>query len=473
VEDAPFTEDLDLNSVITHEDLAGLLRTVHVRADKPSLRSIELKTRHDRTRLSKTVLSEMLRGTRLPRKAVMVAFLRACGVREDGIELWQRAWERIAEYESGTTNVRLVEKAQSPHGRSVHSRGHAQDAAAKQVHNSSREQPSPVPVEPAAIEQLRTQINRLNADNNRLRLQLADIGRGEARQEPTSASTVNVRAVDSPLVCRRELGTALRRLRGENGLTVEQVAEQLVWSVRKIRDMEANFRVGRPRDVRDLCEFYGLLDEAERDRLITLAREGRQKDWWQFYALEYSTYVGLEAEALSISSFHLSVIHGLLQTADYARAGHESAVPRLAPDQIEKQIEAKLIRQHILTREDPAHLTAILDEAALYRKVGGRQVMAKQLTNILAMSALPNVVVQVLPYELGAHPALESNFTVLELPSPDPGVVYVEGLIGSIYLERAEDLKRYRDVFEALRSMALGPEETVRHIARLRNSYEG
>jgi hypothetical protein len=95
------------------------------------------------------------------------------------------------------------------------------------------------------------------------------------------------------------------------------------------------------------------------------------------------------------------------------------------------------------------------------------------LTNILAMSALPNVVVQVLPYELGAHPALESNFTVLELPSPDPGVVYVEGLIGSIYLERAEDLKRYRDVFEALRSMALGPEETVRHIARLRNSYEG
>ena len=239
----------------------------------------------------------------------------------------------------------------------------------------------------------------------------------------------------------------------------------------KVRRIEASFRAGTLRDVRDLCDLYGVTSKAERDRMMKLAEEGKQRGWWQSYELAYATYVGLEAEAVTISGFQSSVVHGLLQTSDYARAGHEGAMPRLRPDQIEMQIEAKLTRQRILTQDNPPRLTAILDEAALHRMVGGRQVMAAQLAKILEMSELPNVVVQVLSYELGAHPAVESNFIILELPNPDPGVVFVEGLIGSVYLERAEDLKRYRKIFNQLHSIALTPKETADFVANLCHSY--
>jgi hypothetical protein len=205
---------------------------------------------------------------------------------------------------------------------------------------------------------------------------------------------------------------------------------------------------------------------------MTLAREGKQQAWWQSYDLAYATYAGLEAEAVVISGFQSSVVHGLLQTADYARAGHEGAMPRLSPDQIEMQIEAKLTRQRILTQNDPPRFTAVLDEAALHRMVGGRQVMAAQLAKILEMSALPNIMVQVLPYDRGAHPAVESNFTILELPSPTPGVVFVEGLIGSTYLERADDLKRYHEIFYQLQSIALNPKDTADLIANLLRLYK-
>jgi transcriptional regulator with XRE-family HTH domain len=277
--------------------------------------------------------------------------------------------------------------------------------------------------------------------------------------------------VRSPTVRRRELGALLRALRNEKRLTVEQVAERLLCSPSKVSRMETGHGAATPRDIRDLCDLYGVTDDAERDRLMTLAREGKQQAWWQSYDLAYATYAGLEAEAVVISGFQSSVVQGLLQTADYARAGHEGAMPRLSPDQIEMQIEAKLTRQRILTQRDPPRFTAVLDEAALHRMVGGRRVMAAQLARILEMSALPNIMVQVLPYERGAHPAVESNFTILELPSPTPGVVFVEGLIGSTYLERADDLKRYHEIFAQLQSIALNPQDTADLIANLLPAY--
>jgi hypothetical protein len=166
------------------------------------------------------------------------------------------------------------------------------------------------------------------------------------------------------------------------------------------------------------------------------------------------------------------VVHGLLHTADYARAQHENSMPRLDARRIDQQIEAKLTRQRILTRADPPSFAVVLDEAALHRLVGGRQVMAAQLAKILDMSALPNVTVQILPFERGAHPALESNFTILQLPDAAPGVVFVEGMIGSTYLDRPNDLKRYHDVFNELQSIALNPKDTGDLIARLLRIYK-
>ena len=279
--------------------------------------------------------------------------------------------------------------------------------------------------------------------------------------------------VHSPTLRRRELGALLRALRNQKGLTVEQVAESLLCSPSKVSRMETGQGGATARDVRDLCNLYDVTDEAERDRMMTLARQGKGPARWQRYELAYATYAELEEEALAVSAFQSSVVHGLLHTADYARANHESSMPRLDPGQINLQIEAKLARQRILTQADPPSFAVVLDEAALHRLVGGRQVMAAQLTKVLDMSVLPNVTVQVLPFELGAHPALESNFTILQLPDTAPGVVFVEGMIGSTYLDRPGDLKRYRDVFSELQSMALNPKDTSDLIAGLLGVYRG
>ncbi len=285
--------------------------------------------------------------------------------------------------------------------------------------------------------------------------------------------TTFVPEVRSPTVRRRELGALLRKLRTEAGLTVEQAAEQLMFSMSKLSRMETGHGVATARDIRDLCTLYGITGQAERDHMMKLAAEGRRQAWWQSYELGYATYVGLEAEAVTISAFQSSVVHGLLHTADYARAGHEGAMPRLSPDQIELQIEAKLTRQRILTRNDPPRFSVVLDEAALHRAVGGRQVMAAQLARILEVAALPNVSVQVLPYDVGAHPAVESNFTILELPDPTPGVVFVEGLVGSIYLDRDDDLIRYQTIFDKLQSIALNPQGSRELIDKFLRDYEG
>jgi transcriptional regulator with XRE-family HTH domain len=467
VDDAPSTKDLDLASVTTQSELAKFLRTVHLRADKPSFRSLEARTRHDSTPLSKTVLSEMLRGVRFPKKAVMVSFLRTCGVPDDQMAQWSRAWERIAELTQVSTPPAVsAGQASAAPSFSRLRQDLPDDASAENVSAG----PLADIVGPQ-IETLRDQIDKLDADNRRLRLQLAALDRQRAGQEPRIVEPVNPRTAHNPIARRRELGALLHMLRVQKDLGVKEVAKYLKCSENKVRRMEANFRAGTPMDVGYLCDLYGVTDRAERDRMIILAVEGKQQAWWQSYGLSYGTYVGLEADALAISAFQSSVVHGLLHTADYARANHENSMPRFSSERIEMQIEVKLIRQGILVRDSPPRLAVVLDEAALHRMVGGRKVMAAQLAKILEMSGLPNVVVQVLPFELGAHPALESNFTILQLPDPTPGVVFVEGLIGSTYLDRPEDLKRYHDIFRKLQSIALSPEETADWIADLSHSY--
>jgi transcriptional regulator with XRE-family HTH domain len=278
--------------------------------------------------------------------------------------------------------------------------------------------------------------------------------------------------VRSPTVRRRELGALLRALRSESGLTVEQVAERLLCSPSKVSRMETGHGAATPRDIRDLCDLYGVTEEGERERMMRLAHESKQQGWWHSHDLDFGTYVGLEEDATATKCYQSTIVPGVLQTADYARAVHEVVLPRLLPDRIEELVEVRMIRQRRLTQDDPPRFTAVLDEAALHRMVGGRRVMAAQLDKILEMSALPNIALQILSYELGAHPAMESNFIIIELPPPTPGVVFVEGLIGSLYLERSDDLDRYHTIFEQLQAIALNPKDTIDLIAGLARSYK-
>jgi hypothetical protein len=231
--------------------------------------------------------------------------------------------------------------------------------------------------------------------------------------------------------------------------------------------METGHRGATLRDVRDLCEFYGVIDRAERDRLMMLAREGKRQGWWQSYDLPYSTYVGLEAEAVSIRDYDSAVIPGPLQAADYVRALHKDvapqlAVPPLTPDIVEQRVEERLRRQERLRRNDPPlHFWAVLDEAVLHRIVGSQDVMRSQLEQLVDMSRMPNVTIQIVPYAAGAHAALGSTFNILQFDGVLPDVVYVEGLVGWIFSERPEDIARHQFAFERVSDIALSAQDSA------------
>ncbi|HEY6849477.1 MAG TPA: helix-turn-helix transcriptional regulator [Terracidiphilus sp.] len=279
--------------------------------------------------------------------------------------------------------------------------------------------------------------------------------------------------VRSPTVRRRELGGILRSLRLARGMTVEQVAEQLLCSPSKVSRMETGSRAATLRDVRDLCDLYEVKDPAERERLSKLATEGKQQGWWQPYELDtFATYVGLEAEATTLIDFRCTTVPGLLQTADYARTMHRTAVPGFTPERIEEFVEVRLTRQRLLLQRDsPLQLIVVIDEAMLHRVVGGPAVMAEQLDWLVESARQPSVTIRVIPLEFGAHPAMDSNFNILEFDTA-PSVVYVEGLVGWIYMERPQDLARYEEVFESLLSASLSPRESIELMSAVGAQYK-
>jgi transcriptional regulator with XRE-family HTH domain len=281
-----------------------------------------------------------------------------------------------------------------------------------------------------------------------------------------------VAAVSSPTVRRRELAAQLRTLRTEAGLSVEYVAEQLLCSPSKISRLETAQRRASARDIRDLCDLYQV-SSAQRDYLTNLGRESARKAWWQPFDLPYATYVGLEAEAIAIKDFEPGVFPGLLQSPAYVRVLHERAIPRLSPEVIEQRVEERRKRQEILTRHDPQppRFDAVIDESVLHRVAGGPAVMSAQLQRTIEAADNPNVTIRVLPFSAGAHPALDNLFIVLDFAPPVPGVVYAEGLVGHMYRERPEDIRRYKKVFEYLSDIALSAEDSLGLLERTKILY--
>jgi transcriptional regulator with XRE-family HTH domain len=422
VTDDLFTEDLDIASVQTRAALAAMLRTIHIRADRPSLRVLEARTRHDVTPLSKTVVSEMLKGTRFPRKAVMVSFLRTCGVPENMVEPWLRTWERIAASEQDPASYRTATVPDRVTSRFTIPADTRHEAPA------ASQEPGPQGLDDTAD---------------------GEIPPGRAR---------------GPVIRRRELGALLRGLRVAAGMTIEQVAIGLLCSPSKVSRMETGYRSVTLRDVRDLCDLYQVTDAVQRDHLMELAREGRRQGWWQSYDLPFGTFVGLEADATSISTYHGSLVPGLLQTADYARAIMKG-VFGVDTESIERHLTVRLTRQRLLTQDSPLQLHVIMDEAVLHRIIGQPAVMKAQLDHIIEKSSLPNVTIQVMPYDAGVFTALDNSFTILDFPGVIPGITYIEGLFGFIYLERVQDVDRYRRAFHDMEPMAANDQRSIDLIA--------
>jgi transcriptional regulator with XRE-family HTH domain len=272
-------------------------------------------------------------------------------------------------------------------------------------------------------------------------------------------------ASGSPTFRRRELGALLKALRTEKGWTVDQVAEQLEFSASKVSRLETGHRGASARDIRDLCDLFGVHDQ-RRQQLLDLAAAGKQQAWWQARNISYSRYVGLEAAATVISDFGLGVVPGLLQTADYARAVLRSTRPGLDENAIEERLASRLERQRLLASDDPPVFETVIDEGVLHRVAGSTRVMRAQLDRLIEVSELPRFDIRLLPYAAGLMPSSINKFILLTFPEAvKPEIVFIEHLAGDLYLEGPEDVAAYQETFSLMREMAASPDRT-RHIIR-------
>jgi transcriptional regulator with XRE-family HTH domain len=275
-----------------------------------------------------------------------------------------------------------------------------------------------------------------------------------------------------PTVLRRLLGAQLRRLRERQGITREEAGYAIRASGSKMSRLELG-RVGfKERDVADLLTLYGVTDDRDRETLLGLAQDANTPGWWHRYGDVlpgwFETYVGLEEAAALIRTYEVQFIPGLLQTEEYARAVISLGNSPAPPAEIEQRVSLRITRQKLLTREDGPRLWAVVDEAALRRPIGGREVMRGQLERLIAATKLPGVILQVLPFRVGGHTAEAGAFTILRFPESDlPDVIYVEQLTSALYLDRRDDVDSYMEAMERLCVVSAPPNITTEILSRI------
>ncbi|WP_128430476.1 helix-turn-helix domain-containing protein [Streptomyces cyaneus] len=284
-----------------------------------------------------------------------------------------------------------------------------------------------------------------------------------------------------PAVRRRKLGAELRALRTGAGLTSGEAARLVGWHQSKVSRIETGASGVKPADVRLLLDAYGVGDSQLRELLLVLAGSdegGGRHHWWHAYRgvlpPTYRDFISLESQASAMRTLETSVVPGLLQTPEYARAVTRAAVGSLAdePDAADERLDAlvavRLARQDVLHADPPLRLSAVLDEAVLRREIGGPEVMAAQLRRLMESARLPQVRLQVLPFGAGEHIGITGPFVIFSFSrTSDLDVVVLDHLTSSLYLERKEDLQAYTEAFNALRIHALSPEESLDYIAAI------
>ena len=277
----------------------------------------------------------------------------------------------------------------------------------------------------------------------------------------------------SPVARQRELGTRLRALRNERGLTVEEVAAELLCSTTKISRLETAARRPSLRDVRDLCVLYKLDQQMSRE-LMSLAREARESGWWTEYPdLGLDPLIGLEQEAASITCYSMYYMPGLLQTEEYAELIIKTVAPKMDLHVVQQRTAARMRRQEVLGDNGPFY-NVILDEMVFRRGVGSSSLMAAQVGKVLQLVHGNHITLQVIPFKAGAYAAADSYFVFLEFDDESNlwPVVYIEGLTDNQYLQRGPDIARYRETVEYLRDRALDPDGSIEFMENVRKEYE-
>lgn len=289
--------------------------------------------------------------------------------------------------------------------------------------------------------------------------------------------------LNGPAVRRRKLGAELRTLRAGAGLTSGEAARLVGWHQSKVSRIETGASGVKPADVQLLLDAYGVGDRRLRELLLVLAGSdegGGRHHWWHAYRgvlpPTYRDFINLESQASVMRTLETSVIPGLLQTPEYARAVTRAAVGEAGAggeggaddpeERLDTLVEVRLARQDVLRSDPPLELSAVLDEAVLRREVGGPDVMARQLRQLVEAARLPQVRLQVLPFSAGAHIGITGPFVIFSFPrTSDLDVVVLDNLTSSLYLERKEDLWAYSEAFDTLQIHALSPEDSLDYIA--------
>ena len=275
-----------------------------------------------------------------------------------------------------------------------------------------------------------------------------------------------------PTVRRILLGSQLRRLREQKGISREDAGYHIRASESKISRMELGRVSFKERDVADLLTLYGVTDEAERAPLLAMVRDANQPGWWHSFSDVlpnwFQPFIGLEEAASLIRTYELQFIPGLLQTEDYARAVISQGNLGASSDLIERRVSVRMSRQKVLSRPNPPRLWVVIDEAALRRPIGGTKVMRAQLEHLINVSQQPHLTLQIMPFAFGAHAAEGGAFSILRFPESDlPDVVYLEQLTGAAYLDKREEVDVYMEAMNRLTVDSPPPSATPDLLSRI------
>jgi len=271
----------------------------------------------------------------------------------------------------------------------------------------------------------------------------------------------------SPLMHRRRLRNELRAARQDKGLTQEQVASAMDWSLSKMNRIEKAKTGISTNDLKVLLPLYGITDKDRSEDLLALARAARQIPWWRGYAdIAPSTLLELidyENAASSISQFEPMLVPGILQTEEYALAVLRAVYGEGSPaERVPALVELRTKRRDLLISDGAPLFSFLLDEAVIHRPVDSPAVMSRQLIHLVALASLPNVTIRVVPFAVGLHPGTKGPFKVIEFDDePDEDVAFLEGPRGDFISDDPKETKSYLEMFNRISQLALGESESV------------
>jgi transcriptional regulator with XRE-family HTH domain len=283
---------------------------------------------------------------------------------------------------------------------------------------------------------------------------------------------VAAHSASRPTVRRRIVGAQLRRLRESSGVPRQKAGAATGIGDGRLARIESGRAGLEEDDVARLLELYGIDGETERDALLALAREANRPGWLQAYSdavpAWFRPYVDLEEAAQVIRTYEVQFIPGLLQTEDYARAVISHGLAEPPADEVDRRVELRIRRQQILAEPNPTRLWAVIDEAALWRPIGGSDVTRAQLRALLDAARLQHITVQVMPFRVGGHAGEAGAFTILRFPEPElHDIAYLEQLTGAMYLEKDDDMDHYGAAMERLCVQSASPEESMDLVSKI------